>query len=127
MAIFDYQSVRTFENTLQVNDIGNCAIRGEGSYKDGKIRFPGEYYLITKTIMGRTYIAKFGPIAPNIPGMPNTFSVSFKIVAYKEPTIEREINLFLNDSFASIENAEEILEQEAFDVYPSLEETFNNL
>jgi hypothetical protein len=59
--------------------------------------------------------------------MPNTFSASFKIFAYKEATIEREINLFLNDSFAAIENAEEILEQEAFDVYPSLEDTFNNL
>ena len=88
MAIFDYQSVKTFENTLQVDDIANCAITGEGSYKDGKIRFPGEYYLITKTIMGKTYIAKFGPVIPDIIGMPNTLSFFFMVVSYILPTLE---------------------------------------
>ena len=52
--LFDYQATKTFANTLQLDDIGNCAIRCEGSYRDGKITLPGDYYLVTKTIMGKT-------------------------------------------------------------------------
>ena len=34
--LFDYSATRTFNQTLQIDDIGNCAIRGEGSYRDGR-------------------------------------------------------------------------------------------
>ena len=70
--LFDYQATKTFANTLQIDDIGNCAIRSEGSYRDGKITLPGDFYLVTKTIMGKTYIAKFGPLVPDIPYMPGS-------------------------------------------------------
>jgi hypothetical protein len=125
--LFDYQATKTFENTLQINDIGNCAIRCVGRYKDGKVFLPGEFYLITKTIMGRTYLAKFGPMIPDIPYMQNTFDASYKIFAYKEATICREIELFLNDATRKITEAEEITDLEVFANFPSLEETFNNL
>lgn len=125
--LFDYQATKTFENTLQINDIGNCAIRCVGRYKDGKVFLPGEFYLVTKTIMGRTYLAKFGPMIPDIPYMQNTFDASYKIFAYKEATICREIELFLNDATRKITEAEEITDLEVFANFPSLEETFNNL
>jgi hypothetical protein len=125
--LFDYQATKTFANTLQVDDIGNCAIRCLGRYKDGKVYFPGEFYLITRTIMGRTYLAKYGPMVPDIPYMPNTFDASFKIFAYKEATICREIQLFLNDTTHDITEAEEITDIEVFENFPSLEETFSNL
>ena len=127
MPLFDYQATRMFENTLQIDDIGNCAIRCKGSFRDGKVTFPGEFYLITATIMGKTIIAKFGPVIPDIPYMPNTFSLSIKMVNYKEPTICKEIQLFLNDGLHNINQAEEILEEEALAACPSLEESFNNL
>lgn len=125
--LFDYQATKTFANTLQIDDIGNCAIRCEGSYRDGKITLPGDYYLVTKTIMGKTYIAKFGPMVPDIPYMPNTFSASFKVISYKEASICKEIQLFLNDGAHAITQAEEVLEMEVYEAFPSLEDTFNNL
>lgn len=127
MALFDYQATKTFANTLQVDDIGNCAIRCEGSYRDGKINMPGDFYLVAKTIMGKTYIAKFGPMIPDIPYMPNTFEASFKVINYKEAAICKEIQLFLNDSTHAITQAEEITDLEVFEMFPSLEDTFNNL
>ena len=52
--LFEYSATRTFTETLEISDPGNCAIHGEGSFRDGKITFPGDYYLIIKTVMGKT-------------------------------------------------------------------------
>ena len=56
--LFDYSATRTFNQTLQIDDIGNCAIHGEGSFRDGRVTFAGDYYMIVKTIMGKTTFIK---------------------------------------------------------------------
>ena len=125
--IFEFNATKTFTETLQIDDIGNCAIRCEGITREGKIAFPAEYYLITKTIMGKTGIIKFGPVLPDMSDMQNNFAVAYKVTTYKEQTIEREINIFINDGRKEITKAEAITEFEAFDAYPSIKDTFENL
>ena len=129
MAIIDYNGVRTFSDSLQIDDIGNCAIRCEGYYKDGKTTLPCEYYMVTRTIMGKTGVFKFGPVDPEVYGqqMLNSFSASYKKIPYKEATIEREISMFINDGLKQVTLAEVILPEEAFEAYPSIEETYMNL
>jgi hypothetical protein len=56
--IIDYSATKTFTQTIVIDDIGNCAIRGEGSFKDGRITFDGDYYLVVSTIMGKTTFIK---------------------------------------------------------------------
>jgi hypothetical protein len=56
--LFDYSATRTFTQTLQIDDPGNCAIRGEGTYRDGKVTFDCDYYMIIKTVMGKTTFIK---------------------------------------------------------------------
>ena len=56
--LIDYSATKTFTQSLQIDDIGNCAIRGEGSYRDGRCVFSGDYYLLVKTIMGKTTVIK---------------------------------------------------------------------
>jgi len=125
--IFDYNGVKTFTDSLQIDDIGNCAIKCEGTYREGRIPFYGEYYLITKTVMGKTAIAKFGPVDPDSPGMVNGFELTFKKINYKEATICKEIQLFINDGLKGISKAEQITDIEAFELVPSLQSTFDNL
>ena len=124
--IFDYNGVRTFTDSLQIDDIGNCAIKCEGTYRDGRVEFYGEYYLITKTVMGKTSIVKFGPIDPDSVGMVNGFELTFKKINFKEAAICKEIQLFINDGFKGISKAEEITDIEAFELAPSVKETFEN-
>lgn len=125
--IFDYNATRTFADTLQVDDPGNCAIRCEGIYYEGKIPCYGEYYLITKTVMGKTSVLKFGPVVADLPYALNSFDASFKQFKYKEATIEKEIKLFINDGKKGITKAEEVLDLDAFNAYPSMQDTFDNL
>jgi len=124
--LFDYNGVRTFTDTLQVDDIGNCAIKCEGTYRVGRVTLYGEYYLVTKTVMGKTSLAKFGPIDPDLVGMASGFELSFKRMDYKEAAISKEIQLFLNDGMKGISKAEEVTDFEAFEAVPSLEEAFRN-
>ena len=125
--IIDYNGVKTFTDSLQIDDIGNCAIKCEGVYREGRIQLYGEYYLVTKTIAGRTSIAKFGPIVPDLNVMQNSFECTYKNIAYKESTIIREINLFINDGMKGISKAEVITDLEVFEAFPSLQETFDNM
>jgi hypothetical protein len=117
--LFDYSATRTFNQTLQIDDIGNCAIRGEGSYRDGRCIFSGDYYLLVKTIMGKTTIIKWGPLQPDLLALPNTFKLEIKTTPYKEPIIAKEIQSFINDGLKGIHNAEELLPEEAVEYLPN--------
>ena len=116
--LFDYSENRTFNQTLQIDDIGNCAIHGEGSFRDGKITLPGDYYMIVKTVMGKTTFIKWGPLMPDLELLPNTFKLEVKTAAYKEATIAKEIQSFINDGFKNIQEANEILPEEAIEFLP---------
>jgi hypothetical protein len=56
--LIDYNATRTFTDTIQIDDPGNCAIHGEGSFRDGKITFDGDYYMLISTVMGKTTFVK---------------------------------------------------------------------
>lgn len=116
--LFDYSATRTFTQTLQIDDPGNCAIRGEGTYRDGKVTFDCDYYMIIKTVMGKTTFIKWGPIEPDFERLPNTFKLEIKTAPYKEATIAKEIQSFINDGFKNIQNAVELLPEEAFEYLP---------
>lgn len=117
--LIDYSATKTFTQTLQIDDIGNCAIRGEGSFRDGKVTWPGDYYLVIKTVMGRTVFMKWGPLMPDFTALPNTFKLEVKTCQYKEGTIVKEIESFINDGLKGIHDAEQILPEEALEFLPN--------
>lgn len=118
--IFDYASEEVFTKQLDLVDPGNTCIRGTNEEKM-------DYYLIIKTVMGKTSFLKFGPVFPDAPILLEDFSVSYKKANYKENTINKEINLFLNDTKKCLVEAKETVEYEAFQAFPNLEDAFNNL
>lgn len=117
--IFEYSVQKTFNESIDVLDIGNTALRCHGS----KLDF---YYIILKTVMGKTHIIKFGPVMPDIDMLFNDFNVSYKKIDYKENTIEKEVDKFINDYKKEITLVEEITEYEAWRDFPNIQEQFEN-
>ena len=58
---------------------------------------------------------------PDINLLPNTFKLVVKTATYKEATVAKEIQSFINDGFKNIQNAEELLPEEAFEFLPQEE------
>ena len=118
--IFEYSVQKTFNESIDVVDIGNTALRCHGS----KLDF---YYIIIKTIMGKTSILKFGPVMPDLDVLFNDFSVSYKKIDYKETAISKEVDKFINDFRKEITLVEEITEYEAWLDFPAIQACFENV
>jgi hypothetical protein len=86
--VFEYSVQRTFTEAIDVVDIGNTALKCTGSSLD-------DYYIVLKTIMGKTSIIKFGPVCPDIEILLNDFTVTYKKMDYKESGICKEIDKFI--------------------------------
>ena len=95
--IYDYSGTKTFTASLVVDDPGNCAICANGYYTVGKgIKLPGDYYMIVRTIDGITTVIKWGAVT-DLTELISGYSLDVKQFRYKEASIHREIQLFLND------------------------------
>lgn len=117
--IFEYAVQRTFNESVDVVDIGNATLKCVGSKLD-------EYYIILKTVMGKVSILKFGPVCPDIEVLQNDFSVSYKKIDYKEQAIFKEVDKFINDFRKEITSVEEITEYEAWQAFPDIHNQFDN-
>ena len=118
--IFEFSIQKTFNQSIDVVDVGNTALRCVNKQMDN-------YYLITKTVYGKTSILNFGPVCPDIDTLLNDFSVSYKKVDYKENTLFKEINKFLNDFKKEIDTVEEVTEFEVWEDFPAVRQCFENV
>jgi hypothetical protein len=117
--VFEFSVQKTFNQSIDVVDVGNMALRCTNRHMDN-------FYIITKTVFGKTSILKFGPICPEIAVLENDFSVNYKKVDYKEAALFKEIDKFLNDFKKEIETVEEITEFEAWQDFPAIKQYFEN-
>ena len=117
--IFEYSVQKTFNESIDVTDIGNTALK----CVSGGLN---EYYIILKTIMGKVSILTFGPVCPDLEVLINDFSVSYKKIDYKETAIHKEVSKFINDFRKEITSVEEVTEYEAWQVFPMIHEQFEN-
>lgn len=117
--IFEFSVQKTFEQSIDIVDIGNTAIKCTNTKLDN-------YYLIVKTVLGKTHFIKFGPVCPDIDVLLEDFSVSYKKMDYKETSIFREIDKFINDFKKGIDTVEEITEYEAWKDFPAIQQQFEN-
>jgi hypothetical protein len=118
--VFEFSIQKTFNQSIDVVDVGNTALRCANSHMDN-------YYIITRTVFGKTSVLKFGPVCPDIEALINDFSVSYKKVDYKENLLFKEIDKFLNDYKKEIETVEEITEFEAWEDFPQIRQYFENV
>lgn len=118
--LFEFAVQRTFNESIDIADIGNTALRCTNTKLDN-------YYIIVKTIMGKTSILKFGPVCPDLEVLLNDFSVSYKKFDYKENIICKEIDKFINDFKKEINSVEEITDYEAWQDFPAIQQWFENI
>ena len=118
--VFDFSIQKTFEQSIDIVDMGNTALRCVNNKMDN-------YYLIVKTIMGKTYFIKFGPVCPDIDLLLDDFAVSYKKIDYKESSVYKEIDKFINDFKKEITSIEEITEYEAWEDFPDIHSCFENV
>jgi hypothetical protein len=118
--VFEYSVQRTFNESIDVVDIGNAALKCVGSKLD-------EYYIILKTVMGKVSIVKFGPVIPDLEELLNDFTVSYKKIDYKETAIHKEVDKFINDFRKEITSVEEVTEYEAWQALPVIQRCFENI
>lgn len=104
---FEYNYQLQSQNSIDVPDIGNCALEGKNTL------YEYTYYLIIFTKVGKTHLIECGPILDDGKYIPNDFQISYNVFDYSEKKIEKEINNFLNNnkkkisqvSFLEIEEA----------------------
>lgn len=118
--IFEFSVQKTFTESIDIVDIGNTALRCINKGMD-------EYYIICKTVFGKTAMIKFGPVCPEIDGLLNDFTVNYKKIDYKETSISKEIDKFINDYKKEITAVEEITDYEAWRGFPAVQQYFENI
>lgn len=118
--IFEYLPEEVFTKQLDLVDIGNTALRLTTKAGD-------EFYLVLKTVMGKTSILKFGPVMSDVQILLDYFSLLYKKVDYKEITLQKEIKLFIQDPKKEIALVEEIVDEEALAVLPDILQSWRYL
>ena len=100
--IFEYAAHKTFLGAIDVVDIGNtclkCTCDSTGA----------EWFIVTKTRMGKVSILAFGPTLQDPTIMPDGFSATFSVIDYKEGLIKKNISSFINDPKKDIGSVENI-------------------
>lgn len=118
--IFEFSVQKTFNQSIDIVDMGNTSLRCTNN-----LLF--DFYIITRTVLGKTHILKFGPVCPDLELLPNDFSVSYKKIDYKENQVFKEIDKFINDFKKDISSVEEITEYEAWQAFPKIQQWFENI
>lgn len=121
MALIEYSKVETFDKVIDIVDIGNTSLEietTEGFY----------YYLLTKTVMGKTLILTFGPIFEEASLFLKDFNLNCKIVDYKEQIIIKIINKYVNTPLIAknITNVQELTDYELLQKIPDVEQIIAN-
>lgn len=87
---FSYLCTRTFEDSIEIEDIGNCCIDALNDSGD-------EYYLIIETELGGSTITECGPFMADMGPNTGFFYFSHNYRPFKESSIKKVIDKFLND------------------------------
>lgn len=105
---FQFNKQEVAQNIIDIEDLGNVAIEGTNSFGDN-------YYLIIKTIMGRTRILKYGPINLDISEPPEVVICEYSRMIYNFKKLSKIITLFLNNYQYGLINSKVIDINEALD------------
>lgn len=115
--IIDYSVTKSFDQSIDIVDAGNTCLKCTNS------EFC-EYYYMTKSIAGRVYILKFGPVLPDLGELCGGFAVDYYYMNYNDKKLAKDISLFINDSKKGITEVEAIEPEEGLAVLPNIGEGY---
>lgn len=96
---FEFNKELVAQNLIDIPRIGSFAMQAEGAMGDA-------YFLVIRTLMGRSYIATCGPVLPGIEELPPGFTTNLTVINFNEGKLIKTINMFLNDHSKGIYRAE---------------------
>lgn len=117
---FSYFKTVQVNDELEVEDIGNCAIR---AFNDRGF----EWILITKTDLGKTIIFNYGPVLVDMDSFPQNVGCSYQTIDFSQKALNKTIDMFLNGPNKSITQAEEVTVEEALEDCRSIVEHMKEL
>lgn len=88
--IFDYLRTTTALDTIDIEDIGNCAINAINDDAE-------EWFLIINTYEGWTETIEFGPLVVDTEDLRTFFKYDKYACDFSEKKIGRSIDKFIND------------------------------
>ena len=86
---FQYFQTVTLNADIEIEDIGNCAIK---AFTD----LGNEYILIIDTLLGWSRIFQYGPVRPDFDILPAAVKESYNKIPFDERKIKNIIIKFLN-------------------------------
>lgn len=98
---FDYLQRVTVDASIDIEDIGNCAICAMNDSAD-------EYYLVIQTEMGWTEVFEYGAIRSDMQTLPENVSMNYSRFEVNPKKISTIITKFLNNAKHFITQAQEI-------------------
>lgn len=103
---FEYFITRQVGADIDIENIGDCCIK---AFNDEGL----EYILIIETQMGICRVLTCGPIQVDFDLLPKSTSISFQRVEFRQGTLIKIIEGFLNNPYAKITQAIECTKEEA--------------
>lgn len=99
---FEYSEVKTYTQTIDIEDIGNCCLLTRD-------QIGRETYLVIQSILGFTKTIQYGPIIPDLGKLPQRLSYYYDSFDYSDQKIVKMITKFCTDaSHVEITNLEYI-------------------
>lgn len=105
MRSFEYFATRIINASLDIDDIGNCAIKACNDKG-------AEYYMLIETRLGQTRMFIYGPATPEFDLLPASVNISFNRMEFNEKRLSKGIRSFLNNPYYQITQAFEITKEE---------------
>ncbi len=87
---FEYQKIVTAQETIDIEDVGNCALQTFTAYGETKV-------LIIKTTDGISEIIEFGPANVDIKELPDHVVYIYDRFEFNQRKVIRRIDKFIQD------------------------------
>ena len=120
MATIEFNNEYLPQSLIEIPDIGNFALE---AYNEKQGYF---FYLMIKTMLGTATIVSYGPVVPQVTLLPESYSVNFSRVPFKDRKIKSTIAKWLNDRDKGLTEAKIIDEKVFFDEFRDMKEYLEN-
>jgi len=114
---FEYLQRVVVEAQIDVDNIGECALRGRNDLGE-------EFYLVTRSDMGWTELIQFGPVSPECEILPFNISLTYNRFEFNQTRIMKAIEKFLNDPKKLITQADVV---EQLDIRGNILDSINKI
>ncbi len=118
--IVEFQVSKVYNNELDIKDIGQASICCTNPEW-------GTWYLIIRTIRGKSHVLEYGPVFPDTESFGLNFEMKYYSMKFNEKKLYLLISNFLNDKNKEIDSASECDSDIVYDDFPNVIKLYKNI